>query len=545
MILRSQYKDPLLDGFLQGLEGTEVLSNYKDPFDKQWLGDPKRITPTQAELWPLIRDESDWKIALIGGKGSAKTCTASAYLIDRAQRYPGSKGFLAASTYQQATDSCAAELVLVAEMMKVDLKYHSEKIIDNLVHKNVYTFPEYGSAVCIRSADRMYLIEGSQWDHAVIEEVSFWKEDDLSRALSRLRRPVGDHTRLVVGMPEDGDHWMYSYFEANGFILREIDTRENEQNLPPGYIEDLLRMYPGAQGQRYVQGKRVSLHNMPTVPSYDSVIHKAGELSKRYTSYDEHKKLIVSFDFNVAPCCATVWQSKPIAFDCIREDELKTVVKHVLCQIDEYEVWSGATREVAKQIHDKYGPEGFDHLRGITIIGDAAGNASDTRNVSVTDWTIIEDMFSDMRDLIVRKGLIINRKKKGSRSKIRRRSDHLPEKLAKYSNPPLKDSVENLNRLHIDGDGHPGILYLTKSKFESGGCSSSVGSTRYRADGAVDESPDKKEGKKIRRTHYWATARYVAWYFDKPGKKNKRGKNRRGETSKSEYELKDRRSWKR
>lgn len=491
----------------------KVRPAKKDPFDDRYLG--ARATITQREIWPIIRDTRGIKCAIIGGKGAAKTTTAAGFLIDRAQEYPGSKSFIAAATYQQAIESCAYQITKVAKIMGLKYFYKKEMIIDDLPHKHVYFFEDFNSTVCIRSADNMDMIEGSEWDHGVIEEFQLWKESDVSVALARLRRGVGDHARMVVGLPEDEEYWTYKYLETNEFVVREISTVENLANLPEEYIKDLMRMYPGEEGRRFISGERVSLHSMPVQSSYRTEIHKSGPVSRKLSFYDPYLPFYVSFDFNVAPCCVTLWQVKPYVFKVIRKNEITGTseytneVKNVVVQIDEFEGWRIGTRGTCELILEKYG----EHEAGGYVFGDAAGNASDTRTVSASDWTIISDAFSQMPDFTIKKGLVVNKRDSNSTSGARRKERG---KLDRYTNPPLKDSVDNLNRLLVDGDGDPGMVFLPKSAYESGGAASSVSNTRYGPDGRVDESPDRKAGKKVSRTHYWATVRYAAWFFSPP-----------------------------
>lgn len=502
------------EAFLAGIQGPEIAP-YQDPFDDLYLG--RKAGPTQKECWPYIRDTYGAKAALIGGKGGGKTTVAAAMLIERAQKYPGSKSFIAAATYQQAIESCATELVEVADIMGINTVYRKEMVIDRLPHKHVYYLPDYESVICIRSADNMDMIEGSKWDACAIEEVIFWKEADLSTALSRVRRGKGDHAKIIVGLAESEEFWVYDYLNRAGFKLWEVDTRENAQNLPEGYIDDLRRMYPGELGERYIAGRRVNISRQPVQSNYSDEIHRKGVWSRRLTGYDPNRHLYVSFDFNIAPVTVTVWQVKPVRVRVIRREE-KTglqrevkVIKNVICQIDEIEEWMDGTTGACNQFMERYG----DHIAGGVVTGDASGDASDTRNPSVTDWSIIADSVGSLNNMVVKKGVVLNR------GKATRRKSRRDKPLARYSNPPLRDSILNLNRVLLDGDGHPGIVFLPSSVYESGGCAASVSAVRYKADGSVDEQSDKKEGtvgdkKKRKQTHYWATVRYIVWYLSPP-----------------------------
>lgn len=490
---------------------------YKDPFALQYLG--ARATVTQKELWPIIRDTVGVKAALIGGKGSAKTTTAAGFLIDRAQKYPGSKAFIAAATYQQAIESCAYQITKVAKIMGLPFIYKKEMVIDDLPHRYVYYFPDFNSNICIRSEDNMDMIEGSEWDAGVLEEIQLWNMANVPTALARIRRGMGDHARMIVGLPEDQEHPQYAFLEENDFILREISTVENLANLPDEYLGDLLKMYPGEEGKRFISGERVSLHSLPVQAAYRSEIHKTGPVAKRLAFYDPYKPLVISFDFNVAPCCVTLWQVKNYKFNVIREDERNgekyeaVEIKPIIAQVDEFEGWRVGTRGTCEMIIETY----KNHTAGGIVLGDAAGNHSDTRTVSSSDWKIIQEEFAKIPDMAIKKGLVMNRRgQSGGRSS--RRKEGGGEKLAKYSNPPLKDSIDNLNRALVDSDGDPGVVFLPESKYESGGASGSMSSTKYSASGSVDESPDRQAGKKVRRTHYWATVRYAIWYLMPPNK---------------------------
>lgn len=470
------------------------------------------------KAWPYLRDTYGAKAAFLGGKGGGKTLTCSAAIMDRVQKYPGCKGFAAAATYDQAIESCITEMLTVCDVLKIKVTYKKEMILDRKPHKHVYHFPEFESVVCVRSADNMDMIEGSKWDFAVLEEGSLWNEADMSTAFSRVRRGRADHMKLIAGLAEDEDFWLYDYIERGGFQYFQVSTKENMQNLPREYLDELRRMFPGELGKRYIDGDKVSLRKMPVHPVYKHEIHRNSYLSRRLTGYDPYRPLYITFDFNVAPVTVTLWQVKPVKFSVIRTEKATglpfetTEIKNIICQVDEFEEWRFGTRGACKAIYEKY----RDHSAGGVITGDASGNARDTRNVSMTDWSIIhEELAQKIPTLVLKKGLIINR------NKSRKNRTDPNRSLAKYDNPPLKNSIENLNRVLLDGDGHPGMVFLPESRYESGGAAASVAATKYKADGSVDESPDKKDGtvgekKKRKQTHYWATCRYTAWLLSPP-----------------------------
>lgn len=431
---------------------------------------------------------------MIGGKGSGKTVVGGALLAYWAQAMPGCKMFMAAATYNQAAESSAVKLIMACKMMNLNFVYRDKMNIDNLPHRHVYHFPDFGSNICIRSADNMDMIEGSEWNAGVIEEIQLWKEDDVHTARARIRRDQIRLFEFIAGLPEDEEYWMYEYFRTNGFDYWEIDTRENAHNLPADYISNLRRMYPGAKGERYIEGKPVSLNTTPCF-SYDNKLHQQGTISRTATDYDPYRVIYVVWDFNINPCCVTLWQIKPVE----QLNDYGQIIKDfVAVQINEYENWGGGTRAVCKEIIKDYGG----HVYGFDIFGDATGNSEDTRNASVTDYTIIGDEFRGLPNVVLKQGLLINR---GKRGRGRRRG-------SRYSNPPVKLSIQHANSLLVRPDGTTGVVFLPQSRYESGGAAKSVRLLRYDAQGRVDESNDRSEGRAITRTHFADTFRYLTWY---------------------------------
>jgi phage terminase large subunit-like protein len=432
---------------------------------------------------------------MIGGKGSGKTQTGGGLLAYWVQAMPGCKLFMAAATYNQSAESSAVKLIMTCKMMGLNFKYREKMTIDNLPHQHVYHFPDFGSNICIRSADNMDMIEGSEWNGGVIEEVQLWKENDVNTAFARIRRDKIQLFRFLAGLPEDEEFWMYDWFRRNEFDYYELDTRENAHNLPADYIPGLRRMYPGAKGERYIEGKPVSLNTTP-IFSYDKSLH-SDKLARALKGYDPYRVIFLVFDFNVNPCCASVWQVKEVEQTT---DKGETLLDRVVVQIDEYEDWGGGTRSICQSFIKDY----EDHIFGIEIFGDATGNSEDTRNASVTDYTIIAAEFKGFPNVIIRQGLLINRSRRNRSRKARQN---------RFSNPPVKQSIQHANSLMIRSDGTTGVVFMLTSKFVSGGCSKSVRMLRYSPNGTIDEKNDRLEGREKTRTHFAATFRYMTWFM--------------------------------
>jgi hypothetical protein len=479
----------VVDSFEAGLRGDE-RPPIQDPFDDKFLG--KSATKSQLAAWP-VATEYGAKVAMLGGKGSGKTMLFGGLHCYTVQRYPGCKLFLSAATYLQASESTAEKMIIVADMLGLKMKYREKMIIDRQKHSHVYHFTDFDSFVCVRSADNMDNIEGSEWDGGSADEIQLWTERKIKVAFARIRRNKRSIFRGVAGLPEDEQHWQYKFLKDAEFDLWEIDTHENEHNLVDGYIDELRSMYQGPEAERYISGKRASLTAMPVFTNYNDEIHRKGK-SKVICSYDPYLRIYIVFDFNVAPTCVSVWQIKKLKQRNLEGYEVDT---RVLVQIDEFEEWRFGTEGACEQILERYA----DHKHGITVVGDASGNSRDTRNASQTDYTIIASKLgSQMTDFALRRGLIVNRKV-GKKSK----------KKTTYDNPPVKDSIQLCNRLLIRPDGTIGVFFLPESRLESKGCGASVRNYKWDETGRVSKDVDKLSGRHISRTHFSDTFRYAVW----------------------------------
>jgi hypothetical protein len=340
-------------------------------------------------------------------------------------------------------------------------------------------------------------------------------------------------------MPSDEQHWQYALVEkmieengggaggrekGNGLLLEPALT-ENKKNVGQDYIDHLYTIYGPREARRYIMGERVSLSSNKVVHSFSSSEHVKGAMPSLLAGYDPRRELIVSFDFNVSPMCASLWQEKRwndrwaeenIAVDedgQVKEypsgadltgarvksvysslDEYAPPQRSVLVQVDEFEVWQGGTEGTCNAIKAEYGG----HDAGITVIGDATGGASDTRS-SRTDWDIIKKHFAPMPNSYILEGL--------------EWSTDIDKGEVSYSNPDKRDTINILNRLLRDAENKSHMCFCPSSDLESGGVSASVGAMERTPDGRIDESDDRKEDRSVPRTHFFDTARYVAYWW--------------------------------
>lgn len=546
------------DAFEQGLTGRD-RPEYIDPWGKYgekapewaqraWAGE--KYFNSGTRLWAdpkgLGLNVDGHEIAAIGGKGSGKTFTGGCRQLRQIQRFPGTKWLIAANTYSQAYGSAGVKLVEIANGLGIEFFHRSEMILDGVKTYNVYVFPEYDAHVCILSFDNIKMIEGTEWDGAWFEEIQDCEREAVETAVSRIRRGKADDSVFYAGMPDDVNHWMYTYFDENDIPLYEPPLGENEHNLPEKYMERMQR-YHGHQFDQYVLGKRISLNRTPALRSLQWDIHvdsdnnpdvdfSLGPLS----TYDPQRKLYMTWDFNVNPLCVSLWQIKPYRFNiggepvrtcpqcaeelkyshlwdgwaCLKHGHIQNpdmtrtglTEKEVLAQVDEFELFAATTEAMCDMILTRYG----NHHAGGLIIGDSTGSktSTNTRDPGRTDWSIIERKFGRMRGMVVRPGVV------KSRDSVRTHKKR-GEKRLKYSNPAVRDRVTILDNYMLDEDGHPRISFLPVSEYPSGGVARSCAGALWTADSKIDSSNDRLPAtdRNVARTHYFDGVGYLVYHL--------------------------------
>lgn len=433
------------------------------------------------------------------------------------------------------------------------------------------------SYVLVRSFEAVNKLEGIELDWLWCEEIQDAREEDFVTVYTRVRGQHADNATFIAGMPVDESHWIYSRIPRLGAVeeaevrrklgvgqfdvrefeeaeqvwpektinLHEADVRgiflepsifENKHNLPSNYIEDMFGTLDKELAERWIFGRRTSLSGNRVAYNYDTPVHQRGRMSQVLCHYDPSLQIVVSVDFNVSPLCASVWQVKPWsdAWDApnilynVEEDlvfrkygvengdgeigsfrteridggfyEIALPDRDVLAQIDEFEIWEGGTRGFVEKFIDRYGPNGMNHQGGIRVLGDSTGDRRQTSS-QTTDWQIIQNALRDLPNTAVTPGVKVS-------------SDYKSGKV-KYINPERRDTFNVLNVALKDFNGHVHVCFLPHSNLESGGAPASTQAAKYRGDGIVDDSNDKKDPDKkhVRRTHFFDTVRYVVWDF--------------------------------
>lgn len=501
---------------------------YRDP-----MANMTKATASQREAWRfLMAKEGHGPIVwMIGAKGSGKTHLGACLAVHKAQKYVGSVGMVISNTYAQAKSNAGSMLIRVCRQLGIPARFYSTKTIDGRPFDQVFVLSLDGrrteestrlSYVLVRSFDSVEKIEGIEVDYMWAEEVQAATEDAVRVAITRVRGKGADNTMYFAAMADDETHFQYRMAAEMGAvewdrvedihavrgILFEPTLFENRENLPPNYIEDLQRTLDPKRAEQWIYGRRTAYAGNRAAYNYDPLTHTLGKPSK-WLAYDPHVDVIVACDFNVRPCCASVWQIKPwsdtwLAWE--RDEEgwysetgdrrtaLDDPDRDVLMLVHEVEAWEGGTRGMATQLarwlHER------EHRSRVFVIGDASGNRDDTRS-NTTDWDIVEDVLREHFDTVIQRGCVV-RYDKGR---------------VRFSNPPVKDSINVLNeRLH-DAQGRAWVFFKP-STLESGGVAASVAQMTLTHDGRIDDRNDRRDDRAAVRSHFFDTVRYAVWYFN-------------------------------
>lgn len=246
---------------------------------------------------------------LFGGLGSGKTLGAIEELKACLIEYPGSTWIVGRHLLPSLRDSIWKDLMnaIPAELIE---GYNKTSL--NLTLKNkseVWGRPCYDPEIF-----KSYQISGF-----VIEEANEIPKTIYDRLKDRMRQKIqkgpmaGRFPRfqsMILLNPPDDDHWIVEHFQPNGegkpALLKDHElfqstSFDNQANLPPGYIDELLAMYSPEMAQRLVYGKVGKIHKGN--PVYGQFKDNAERYIKEI-QYDPSLPIIRGWDFGYnRPAC--------------------------------------------------------------------------------------------------------------------------------------------------------------------------------------------------------------------------------------------------
>lgn len=229
------------------------------------------LTPRQSEALDLIRGARKKTpprhVLLVGGARSGKTSLALHVMVVRAVKYPGSRHIAARLRFNHAKVSLWMDSLPKVLAATVPRGVYE---LDNANYRVVFW---NGSEIWIDGLDsdaRMEKILGREYTTTFTNEVSQIGWDQVGLLRTRLAQviPGCRPFALYDCNPPSFRHWTYRVFvdgvdpetgdplpnpEAYRWI--RMNPRDNEQNLPQGYIEAELAHLPPRKRRRFYEGE--------------------------------------------------------------------------------------------------------------------------------------------------------------------------------------------------------------------------------------------------------------------------------------------------
>lgn len=386
---------------------------------------------------------------IVGAKGSGKTYIGARFVAKMVDSMPGSKGIFASPTNRQTEDIWEQDIKALLDELGWHYLWNQTKGIIRFWN---------GTVLHLRSAESPERIESIQYHWGWQDEVSLAKQDFCKTIMSRIRALDGTGHARFTSMPDDPDEFIYDYLESVCESFHEVTLYDNpNQNFVKAYEKQLKEIYSGAELDRLLYAKRVSLSGLG--------LFAANQEHRDSVEYDPAEDLYLVWDFNVEYRAVTAYQQVGVVgnrpmYNCIESFQLKNYT----------------TKEDAEEMCRRFRK----HEARIFLHGDASG---ENRSAQTSDsmWNQIRKVFNEKFPGQVR--FVVPR-----------------------SNPNVKDTIQvtnwalRNNLLYFSDKAKIAYRYLVAAKAD-----------KY---GEIDKSNDYNEGGA--KSHEVDTIRYFCWKVFEP-----------------------------
>ena len=393
---------------------------------------------------------ADRIVAIIAAKGLGKTWSGARFIANMVARQPKSQGIVMMNSRQQAEDIFVQNIQPLLEELNWRYEFNGQKL-------NLRVF---GSVIHIRSADpeAVKKIESIEYSWGWADEASYFPFETLKTFVSRIRK--GQALVRVTSMPDEPDAPIYSFLEKliemEGGRMYELGLNDNpDKEFRERYERFLRSIYDGAQLQRFLEGKRVSLEGT-------GLFCVESQMRGDYP-YKAEDELLISWDFNVEYRAVSAWQQ--IGFTPDGLPKIACVLSWKLKGATVYEdaEWLGEWLKGHKNL--------------ILVHGDASG---ESRTAQATD-----SMWKTIRDTFDRKKL----------------NYHY---IVPRSNPLVKDTIQCFNWALREG-----LVFFDEGEKDVYMSLQALKADKY---GEIDKSVDYKADSHV-RSHPADTARYAGFHY--------------------------------
>ena len=301
--------------------------------------------------------------AYVGGFGSGKTFVGCVDQLLFAGKHPGLAQGYFAPTYRDIRDTFWPTMEEAAELLGFRTVVHKS---DKEVH--FYRGKRYYGTVICRSMDDPGNIVGFKIARALVDEIDILPIDKATNAwrkiIARMRLVVpGVVNGVGVTTTPEGFKFVYQTFKSAGnkdYSMVQASTYENEQFLPPDYVQSLRDSYPQELIDAYLMGEFVNLTSGTVYRNYQREANRSTETIK------PGEALHIGQDFNVTDMASVVFVQRGEDWHAVAE--LSGILD---------------TPALIETLKGKF--EGHK----ITIYPDASGGSRKTVNASTSDLRLL------------------------------------------------------------------------------------------------------------------------------------------------------------
>jgi phage terminase large subunit len=269
-----------------------------------------KTTPRQARAYQLLNGKAR-SILLDGGARSGKSFIIMAVIYERAQKYPGSRHLVARHCLKHAKDTIWHQTILPILTKTKGWKIHPG---------DLYASFENDSEIWLGGfddQDRIEKILGSEYSTIYANEISQISYEAYVMAFSRLAQniPGCDNKAYLDCNPPSPHHWAHKLFlerrePRSGEVVErpelyarmQMNPRDNVQNLPPNYIEEVLGQLPDRERRRMLKGEWVTPEGLIFYQFDDSMIVEEADVPP----VDKFEDFILGVDFGLNPAAVLV-----------------------------------------------------------------------------------------------------------------------------------------------------------------------------------------------------------------------------------------------
>ena len=226
-------------------------------------------------------------------------------------------------------------------------------------HNRLMTFRN-GATVILDGLVNYDSIRGTSLDCAFVDEFRDVKAPAWEVLKSRMRgaayaRAGLPHQIMLFTTPPDDIELLSSIVnDPNAAVIRAGSS--SNPFLPAGYVEELARTMAPTIYRREVEAELI-----PLTSNLFAFEFRRDEHVAKVRPFEPGETVLLSFDFNVTPACATAWRDDGEWLECVKEFRVETCSLDSLCEL----------------IKNYYG------TFPLLVTGDASGRARQGANASL------------------------------------------------------------------------------------------------------------------------------------------------------------------